>query len=114
MTDGGFVYVASPYSHESADVRRDRFEAACRYTARLLLDGVSAFSPIAHSHPIADHMPGDRRLDHDLWMSVDLPVLRYASEVHVLTLSGWRESRGVQREIERAALLGVRVLYVVP
>ena len=76
--------------------------------------GISVFAPIAHSHPIADYMDERYRMDFDLWMRIDLPLLRCASEVHVLMLEGWQESRGVTRERQEAAVLKIPIQYVAP
>ncbi len=47
------IYLASPYSHPDQAVERLRFEAVCQAAATLMRHGLSIFSPIAHSHPIA-------------------------------------------------------------
>jgi hypothetical protein len=72
--------------------------------------GLTVIAPIAHSHPIADFLP-IVRCDHDFWMSQDLPLLRAADSVAVLILEGWRESRGVTRELEFAASLNKLVRH---
>ena len=107
-----YLYLASPYSHLDPAVREARFHAACRKAASYASQGLSVFAPIAHSHPIADHMSERDRLDFDLWMKMDLPILRHASALHVLMLDGWRDSRGVTREIEYAHHVGIPVVYV--
>lgn len=114
MPKGVFIYLASPYSHADPAVRQQRFEAACKKAAEYLNEGQAVFAPIPHSHPIADHMEDAKRMDFDIWMQADLPILRYATELHVLCLDGWRESRGVTREIEYADLLGIPVKRVYP
>jgi nucleoside 2-deoxyribosyltransferase len=107
-----YIYLASPYSHPDAAVRDARFKAACRKAAEYLNIGRAVFSPIAHSHPIADHMDEEKRMDFHLWMKADLPLLRFAKELHVLCIDGWRTSRGVTREIEYADQLGIPVVQV--
>ncbi len=47
------IYLASPYSHPDARVRQRRFEEACQAAAAITRAGLSVFSPISHSHPIA-------------------------------------------------------------
>lgn len=89
-----------------------RFEVACKATAKLMGQGKAVFSPIAHSHPLADHMAHELRTDFDFWMTQDLPILRYAKELNVLMLDGWKESRGVTREIAYAESVGVPVRYI--
>lgn len=102
-----YIYLASPYSHPDAAVREARFKAACKKTAQYASKGIPVFSPIAHSHPVADYMDESARMSFDLWMKLDLPLLRMASELHVLSIEGWRSSRGVTREIEYATQLGI-------
>lgn len=102
-----YIYLASPYSHPDAAVREARFKAACKKAAQYASKGIAVFSPIAHSHPVADYMNEAARMDFDLWMRIDLPLLRMASELHVLCIEGWRSSRGVTREIEFATQIGI-------
>lgn len=107
-----FIYLASPYSHADPAVMVARYEAACKRAAELMTYGHAVFSPIAHSHPIADHLPPDARTSFEFWMTQDLPLLRYAKELVVLCLDGWKESRGVTREIEFAKALDIPIRYI--
>lgn len=107
-----FVYLASPYSHTDLAVMEDRFECACKVAAALMGEGYSVFSPIAHSHPLAAHMAEKLRTDFEFWMTQDLPILRFADELWVLMLPGWENSRGIKREMEYAASLGVHIHYL--
>jgi nucleoside 2-deoxyribosyltransferase len=105
------IYLASPYSHPSAHVRQQRFEAACRAAAALLRAGIPVFSPIAHSHPIAQHGLPDT---WEFWRSIDREYLRRCRALVVLRLSGWDTSVGVQAEIELARRWGIPVIEVDP
>ena len=107
-----YIYLASPYSHPEATVRQERFVAACKKSAQYAVKGIPVFCPIAHTHHMADYMPEDKRMDFALWMKLDLPLVRMASEVHVLCIDGWRSSRGVTREIEFATQCGIPVKQV--
>ncbi len=105
------IYLASPYSDASAPVREARYHAACRQAAEMLRCGIPVFSPVAYTHGIASHgLP----LGWDFWERMDRIFLEMCSEVWVLTLDGWQESRGVQAEIALAQALGKPVLYVEP
>jgi nucleoside 2-deoxyribosyltransferase len=108
------VYLASPYSHQHESVRQARFEAACKKAAKYIEEGICVFSPIAHSHPIADHMDEEKRMCFNTWMKADLPILRKCDELHVLCLDGWRLSKGVSREIQYADAMGIPVKQVFP
>lgn len=106
------IYLASPYSHPDAAVRRRRFRAACRAAAAMLAKGLMVYSPIVHSTPIAACGLDD--MDHDFWMHVDRPYLEWCHMVMVLTLDGWRDSRGVNAEIAVARSMGKPVSFISP
>ena len=74
-------------------------------------EGHAVFSPIAHSHYIADHLHDDLRMDHEFWMRQDLAILRYCQKVIVLRLAGWERSRGIAREMDEARTLGIPIEY---
>lgn len=107
-----FIYLASPYSHPEALVRHERYLAACKKTAQYAERGMAVFAPIVHSHPIAEYMAPEKCMDFDLWMKMDLPLLKDASELHVLCIEGWRTSRGVNREMEFAQSLAIPIKMV--
>jgi len=105
------IYLASPYSHPDPSVREQRFHAACQAAAGLIRSGATVFSPIAHSHSIAQHgLPTDWRF----WERHVREQLLYCDEVVVLTLDSWRDSQGVRAEIQIAAELGKLVWYLDP
>ncbi|MBM3983831.1 MAG: DUF1937 family protein, partial [Planctomycetes bacterium] len=90
------IYLASPYSHPDPDVREQRFRAACRATAALLMAGEVVFSPIVHSHPlVAFEMP----TAWSFWERIDRAHLERCDEVVVLMLDGWAHSLGVREEL---------------
>lgn len=110
-----FIYLASPYSHDDWKVREWRYEQACKYAAHLMQDsGMAVFAPIAHSHPIAAHLPEDLLLSHEFWMAQDLPILRKAHRLVVLTMEGWEQSKGIQEETSTALTWGIPVEYAEP
>jgi len=105
------IYLASPYTHSDLRVRERRFQEACRVSAALLRAGVVVFSPIAHSHPIANYgLP----TSWNFWERVDREYLARCDLLAVLTIPGWRESTGVQAEIGIAKELGLPIVYVNP
>lgn len=106
------IYLASPHTHTDKAVLDARCIAAQKATARLMLEGNAVFSPIAHSHGVADHMPDAVRCDGDFWMEQDLPLLAKCDEMIVLRLDGWRESSGVRQELAFAAENGIPVSFV--
>jgi hypothetical protein len=108
----GFVYLATPYTNFAAG-RDAAFQMAAFYAGLLLKAGFPAFSPIAHSHPIARAV-GIDETDHALWVAADRPFVEAASALIVLTLDGWRESRGVAHEIAAFSAAGKPIVYAAP
>ena len=105
------IYLASPYSNCDPTIREARFREACRAAAKLMRLGHAVFSPIAHGHCIAAFgLPTDWRY----WEPLDRWQLERCSEVVVLQLEGWKQSPGVQAEIQIATELGKPVRYLGP
>jgi hypothetical protein len=104
-----YVYLASPYSHPDKAVMQKRFEDVCAAASGLMSRGALVFSPIAHTHPIA--VSGCLPRGWDFWKLYDEVMIGHAEKVVVLTLEGWRESKGVAAEIEIAKQLGIPVEY---
>ena len=103
------IYLAGPYSHTDPDVRQQRFVEHCIAGAKLAdLDRWPVFSPIAHGHALCD-VGGLSRLDHEFWMRQCLPFLRNSDALVVLTIDGWRESKGTKAEAEEAEACGIPV-----
>jgi hypothetical protein len=104
----GFLYVASPYSRYP-DGLDAAFEAACKATGALIARGIPAFSPIAHSHPVA-RVCGIDPLDHAIWLP-DAPLMDAAAALLVVKLDGWADSLGVAHEIKAFIAAGKPVIY---
>ena len=99
-TVDGLIYLASPYSHDQAAIRQWRFDVACKAAACLMRDGLAIFSPIAHSHVIAQHgLPKG----WDFWEPYDRLLLGACGGMIVLTMPGWNESKGIIAELQIAA-----------
>lgn len=113
-----FSYLASPYQNPDnpADLSYCilRFEEVCKAAALLMSRGQHIFCPIAHSHPIANHLHGDLRTSHDFWLRQDFAMLAMADRLIVLQLHQWERSYGVAREIEFARDNGIPVEYLDP
>ncbi len=103
------IYLASPYTHVDAGVRESRFDSACLATSTLMRAGLSVYSPIVHSHPLVRYgLP----IEWEFWRAHDCEHLRRCDEVMVLTLDGWKSSRGVKAEIELAIELDLPIRYL--
>jgi len=110
MTNKPLTYLACPYSHENRAIRKFRFTAVSRAAGKLMEDGMIVFSPISHSHPIAEvsNLP----LTWDYWEKFCMAYMSHCNQMIVIMLEGWKESVGVTAEIEIANKLGIPVTYV--
>ena len=91
------IYVASPYSHIDYVVRDLRYQETQSYVAQLFEKKLWAFSPIVHCHALAHAF--DLPTDAEYWKEYNLHMLARADELHVLQLTGWKESEGVRNEV---------------
>lgn len=106
------IYLASPYTTDNYWDREERWDRVCEAAAKLMIEGHIVFSPVAHSHPIAQYLPENLVTDHDFWMKQDIEILLHCSELVVLKLDGWEQSKGVAREIQEALDHGIPVRYM--
>ena len=93
------IYLAIPYSWNP----KRSFDIANKVAARLMSEGHVVFSPVSHSHPIADYLPGDLRTNSAWWMTQDLPLIDWADEVHIVCIGDLghlliEASKGVRAE----------------
>lgn len=108
----GFWYMATPYSKWPAGIDA-AFEMACREAARLLKAGITVYSPIAHTHPIAK-LGGIDPLSHEIWLAADRPLMDAARGLIVVRAHGWEDSYGIGEEIKVFRAAGKPILYVDP
>jgi hypothetical protein len=106
------TYLASPYSHPDPDVMHHRYELACAAAGVLMKCGHKVFAPIAHSHRIGQLIGSS--VDHDFWLEQDFAILRHCDQMLVLLINGWKESKGVQAEIEFCKARAIPVEYLFP
>jgi nucleoside 2-deoxyribosyltransferase len=102
------IYLAAPYSHPDPQVRENRVHQVSRAAAQLMREGNCVFSPLSHSHLIADHI--GNHLEHDFWLNQCLPFIEWCDELWVMLLDGWEDSRGIEMEIEAASKAGKTVV----
>lgn len=106
------IYISCPYTTKDKHERAKRERIALEYAVALARGGSLAFSPLTY----ASAFPAGE-LNYAQWMRLDLHLLAFCAELHVLCLPGWRESRGVQMEISIArnrVLPPMPILYVYP
>lgn len=97
------IYLASPYTHPDHSIRVRRYQAALEATIALCRMGHFIFSPIVYCHQLHEAGMGG---DWSTWAEFDKDIIRRAAAMWVLTIDGWRESKGVQAEIDFASEIG--------
>ena len=106
-------YLASPYTHEDKKVEQKRFRDVCRWAAWLKTVGICSFCPIAMSHPISTHSGKyDIGTGYDAHQDFDLSMLERSDGLIVVMIEGWKESKGVQDEINHAKKLKKPIMYL--
>lgn len=107
------TYIAIPYMNPNPDVVEWRYNIVTEFTGKLMKEGVIAvFSPITHSHPI--HLVSKLPKNWEYWKRHDEEFLSVSKKLIVLTVDGWKESIGVQAEIEIAKEMGIPIEYIDP
>jgi len=117
------AYLASPYSPvrrglhvthfvhcTDNEVKSMRCDEAVK-AAKWLMENhkLNVFSPIIHSHAL--HLAGMQG-DWGFWQKIDTDFLFVSDMLIVLTIPGWKESTGVQAEIEIAKRFDLDIWYV--
>jgi nucleoside 2-deoxyribosyltransferase len=101
------LYLACPYTDPDHLVRQERFNLATRAAASLIAKGHIVFSPITMTHPIDIVMAGEwNTLGSDFWVRFDQAFMERCDEFVLLTIDGWQNSSGIQRELEYFSAAG--------
>jgi len=106
----GYFYLASPYTKYPSGIE-DAFAEVCCAAAWCLKNGIIVYSPIAHTHPVAD-FGGLDHFDHDMWMAFDRPMMEAAKGIIVCMMPTWELSRGIDIEIAQFKNAGKAVYYL--
>lgn len=105
------IYLAAPYSHPEKEVRYARYEAVTKEAAKLMKTGHIVFSPITHSHYLAEiyGCPQEEEFWRNWYMSF---LEHWTTDLYVLSIHGWKESNGVKREMQYAQEHGIPICYI--
>jgi len=107
------IYLASPYFHERPNVRWARAQESAYAAGKLMVKlECAVYAPVATGDAIHLHLPEAVRHDHEFWLARDLAILSRSDALALLPLSGWRESRGVQRELAFARAHDLPVILI--
>lgn len=114
------VYICSPYTPKgwhklplvSSLVKILRERAVSKFSAKLIekRPDVALYGPITQSARLEKFMSSPTT-DFSYWKNIDLHWISKSDVVLVLTLPGWKESKGVQAEIRYAKKHKIPVKY---
>ena len=97
-----YAYITAPFWHDDYDIRHLRYNCVTQAAGKLIETGESIFSPITHSYMFK--LKGNLdKWSHDDMLSFDKAILENASKIYILTLPGWKESKGINMELIFAA-----------
>jgi len=104
------IYLASPYSG-TPEEQEYRFRAVSRIAGQFIQEGHIVYSPISHSHPIAQECP---RLGSDwqAWERMDREFIAWCDELWVLKLPGWDNSKGIGEEVMFATEIRKSIRFI--
>jgi hypothetical protein len=106
------IYVAIPYGNPDNKIVIDRVVKASTYCARLLATGRPCISAIVYGDPLVRYYEKDMKADWEAWKDLCTTLICASEEFHVLMVDGWKESKGVQAEIDLADELGLPITYI--
>lgn len=106
------IYLAIPYTF-NAELS---YNISNEVAAKLMGDGHVVFSPISHSHAIADYMDESLRYSQEFWMAQDLPLIEWCDKVVCVVIGefGYElidKSIGVQSELKEANKLNKQIEF---
>lgn len=104
------IYLATPYSDPDPVIMQTRFEVVNRVAGDLIRKGFIVFSPISHNHVIAK--VGGLPTGWDFWLEYDKTFIVWCDKVYILMQDGWKDSVGVNTEIEIAKQMGKPIIYI--
>lgn len=106
------VYLAAPYSDKDPDVKEQRIANFCLVDAKLSLNGYYTVSPLLKSllFRYTTKVPST----WEFWQQYSEELLKPCKKMFVIMLDGWKESEGVQAEIELANKYNIEIEYINP
>jgi hypothetical protein len=107
----GLTYIACPYGHPNREVIDYRMEMFYKVDAHLVRQGKFPISPMNKIY-----MVEKEKLDTswNFWEDYSYALIHCCVNLVVITVKGWKESYGVQKEIEYAKSLGLEIIYLNP
>ena len=107
-----FWYLATPYTLYPHGME-NAYAMACEQAGRFVRAGIPVFSPIAHTHGIAE-FGSVHPTDHAIWLPADKPFVDAASGLVMVLADGWKESKGMAWELAEFEKAGKPIVWMCP
>lgn len=105
-----FHFLSSPYSSPEGHIRLLRTTLAAQAVIHAAKSFTHFYSPVVHGHFVEEL--GQHEMPYNYWLDHCFCMLRKSASVKVLTIPGWANSKGVEREIEEAKRNHIPVDYI--
>jgi hypothetical protein len=112
MAKGKIEYLGLPYTDENSLLKDWRALVSDKVASDLTTQGRIIFAPISAWHHIAKkyELPGT----FEYWLELDEEFIKISKRLLIITLPGWKESKGVNGEIELAHKYNIPIEYIDP
>jgi len=112
VKDSEIEYLGLPYTDNDPAVEDWRAEISNMIAVDLTKRGRIIFAPISAWHHLARKykLPGT----FEYWLKLDEEFIKASKKLLIITLPGWRESKGVTGEIKLAEKYNVPIGYINP
>lgn len=104
------VYIACPYSHQSRDIRKERFDDAAQYSSFLIKSGLIVYSPVIMRHNFSELFSLPYKFDY--WKKTNTEFISMSLRVDILMMPMWENSYGLMNEFRIAAKYGSYVRFI--
>jgi len=105
---GRRVYLGIPYTINP----ELSYQTSIRIAAHLMQHAAIVFSPVIHTHPIANFLETD--WGWETWKSQDIPWVKLCEVMAVVTLPEWQKSVGLAEEIKISRSLRHPIVFIDP
>ena len=93
------IYLSVPYSSLDPNIRADRVARVRHVMAAMMAQGHLTVCPVAMNHEAIEQLADGMGPRGSYWQRLEAALATVCDELVVVAVDGWRESRGVQREI---------------
>ena len=104
------IYLATPYTHASAEIREIRFKQAAMLGGKLIDEGHRIFSLIVAYHPMSWY--GNFKTDWETFKLFCKIYMSISTILYIAEFSGWEKSIGIEKERLVAKEYGLPVFHL--